>query len=268
MQPPTRPKTGGRKAGTPNKRRVDADGSPPAATNIFPLAGARESAGRVLPNPADDTPRRARGTTPAESRAEVPTENESAPSDLVAHRFPAYRIAKVAALIPYANNARTHSAAQIDKIAASIREFGFTNPVLTDGKRGIVAGHGRVLAAQQLGMRDVPIIELAHLSAAQRKAYIIADNKLALDAGWDEELLKVELGSLMTGGFDLALSGFDNKDLRELLLPIDEEKSTAAALSAGLTYQILIECTGGEDQQAELLEELQGREIKCRPLIL
>ncbi len=130
--------------------------------------------------------------------------------------FPNYRIMRVDALIPYANNARTHSAAQISKIARSVQEFGFTNPVLTDGKRGIIAGHGRVLAAQMLGMETVPVIELAHLSAAQRRAYVLADNRLALDAGWDDELLALELGELRDKGFDLALTGFDLNELGEL----------------------------------------------------
>src|SRR4026208_1902944 len=97
-------------------------------------------------------------------------------------------------LIPYARNARTHSDEQVAQIAASIREFGFTNPILVDGDNGIIAGHGRVLAAGKLGMNTVPVIELAGMSEAQRRAYIIADNKLAQNAGWDNELLCLELG--------------------------------------------------------------------------
>ena len=93
----------------------------------------------------------------------------------------------IGALIPYARNARTHSPAQVALIAGSIREYGFTNPVLVDGENGIIAGHGRVLAARKLGMSQVPVIELAHLTPAQRKAYILADNRLALQAGWDKE---------------------------------------------------------------------------------
>lgn len=92
-------------------------------------------------------------------------------------------------LIPYARNARTHSEAQIAKIAASIAEFGFTNPILVDGDNGIIAGHGRLAAARKLGLREVPVIELAYLTPAQKRAYILADNRLALDAGWDEEML-------------------------------------------------------------------------------
>ena len=112
------------------------------------------------------------------------------------------------ALVPYARNSRTHSEAQVAQIAASIREFGFTNPVLIDADGGIIAGHGRVMAARKLGLKDVPCIALGHLTAAQRKAYIIADNKLALNAGWDEELLAVEFADLKDAGFDLELTGF------------------------------------------------------------
>ena len=120
-------------------------------------------------------------------------------------------------LIPYAPNARTHSDAQVAQIAASIKEFGFTNPVLIDGANGIIAGHGRVLAARKLGMATVPCIELAHLSDTQRRAYILADNKLALNAGWDAELLGLELKELQALDFDVALAGFDAEELATLL---------------------------------------------------
>ncbi|MFW8566170.1 site-specific DNA-methyltransferase [Orrella sp. 11846] len=116
-------------------------------------------------------------------------------------------------LIPYARNARTHSDAQVAQIAASIREFGFNNPVLIDGRYGIIAGHGRVLAARKLDMETVPVIELTHLSDAQKRAYIIADNKLALNAGWDEQLLAIELGDLQEVGFEMDLIGFSPAEL-------------------------------------------------------
>ena len=116
-------------------------------------------------------------------------------------------------LVPYAMNSRTHAPEQVAQIAASIKEFGFTNPILTDGENGIIAGHGRVMAAQKLGLESVPCIELAHLSEAQKKAYIIADNKLALNAGWDDELLKLELDELHTDGFKMDLLGFDAAEL-------------------------------------------------------
>ncbi len=120
-----------------------------------------------------------------------------------------YRLIPTTDLIPYARNSRTHSEAQVAKIASSIREFGFINPVVTDGNNGIVAGHGRVLAAQKLGLKEVPIIEAKHLTEAQKRAYVIADNRMALDAGWDAEMLKVELGELKGLNFDLALTGFE-----------------------------------------------------------
>ena len=130
--------------------------------------------------------------------------------------FPPYKTALVAELIPYARNARTHSDAQVAQIAASIREFGWTNPVLTDGARGVIAGHGRLLAARQLGMAEVPTIEVGHLTPAQRRAYALADNRLALSAGWDDDLLRIELGDLQCEGFDLGLTGFDPGEIEAL----------------------------------------------------
>ena len=130
--------------------------------------------------------------------------------------FPAYKTVLTASLIPYARNSRTHSEAQVTKIAASIKEFGFLNPIITDGSNSIVAGHGRVLAAQKLGLESLPVIEAAHLTDAQRKAYIIADNRLALDAGWDNDMLKVELQDLEADGFDLSLTGFDIEEMAVL----------------------------------------------------
>ncbi len=124
-------------------------------------------------------------------------------------------------LIPYARNSRTHSDEQVAQIAASIREFGFTNPVLIDGQDGIIAGHGRVLGARKLGMSDVPCIRLAHLSEAQKRAYVIADNKLALNAGWDEKMLALELQDLQGMDFDLELTGFGLGDIDELLAELD-----------------------------------------------
>jgi DNA modification methylase len=130
--------------------------------------------------------------------------------------FPPYKLVAVASLIPYARNARTHSEAQVAQIAASIAEFGFTNPILTDGTRGVIAGHGRLLAARMLGMAEVPTIELSHLTPAQKRAYILADNRLALSAGWDDDLLRIELGELRDDGFDLALTGFDIGEIEAL----------------------------------------------------
>ena len=132
--------------------------------------------------------------------------------------FPNYKSALVAELVPYARNARTHSDAQVAQLAASIREFGFTNPILVDGERGVIAGHGRLLAARKLGLTEVPTIELSHLTPAQRRAYVLADNRLALSAGWDDDMLRVELGDLQAEGFDLGLTGFDLDEIGKLLI--------------------------------------------------
>ncbi len=132
--------------------------------------------------------------------------------------FPAYKTASVADLIPYARNSRTHSDAQVAKIAASIREFGFLNPIIVDGANGIVAGHGRVMAAQKLGLSVVPVIEAGHLTEAQKRAYVLADNRLALDAGWDLEMLRVELTDLKAMDFDLSLTGFEIGEIGKLML--------------------------------------------------
>lgn len=129
----------------------------------------------------------------------------------------AVKYVPVGGLDPYAKNSRTHSEKQIAQIAASIKEFGFTNPVLVDGSNGIIAGHGRLLAAKLLGMAEVPTIELSGLSAAQKRAYIIADNKLALNAGWDDAILADELRALGEEGFDLELTGFGGDELSMLL---------------------------------------------------
>jgi len=140
-------------------------------------------------------------------------------------------------LIPYCNNSRTHSDEQVLQIASSIKEFGFTNPVLIDGQGGIIAGHGRIMAAQKLKMDEVPTITLSDLSEAQKKAYIIADNKLALNSGWDDELLKIELEQLKELDFDLGLIGFSDDEL--------------ALLMGGETTEGLVD----EDQVPELVDD-------------
>lgn len=133
--------------------------------------------------------------------------------------WPADKVGRrpVADLVPYARNARTHSPAQVDKIAASIREWGWTNPVLVDEQGGIIAGHGRVLAARKLGIEEVPVMVAGGWTEAQRRAYVLADNRLALDAGWDEEMLRTELADLGEMGFDLPLIGFSDAELGKLL---------------------------------------------------
>ncbi len=130
-------------------------------------------------------------------------------------------------LRPYERNPRTHSPEQITKIAASLLEFGWTNPILVDGDAGIIAGHGRLLAARELGMATVPVIELTHLSEAQKRAYVIADNRLALDAGWDEDLLTEELKALEGLDFNLELTGFDLDELHDLLEDETAEEAPA-----------------------------------------
>jgi DNA modification methylase len=122
-------------------------------------------------------------------------------------------------LVPYARNARTHTNEQVAEIAASIQEFGWTIPILVDGENGIIAGHGRLMAARKLNLTSVPVIELAGLSEAQKRAYVIADNQLAMNAGWDAELLSLEVGELDTLGFDLSLTGFCDEELADLLAP-------------------------------------------------
>jgi len=124
---------------------------------------------------------------------------------------------KIEALIPYVNNSRTHSDEQIAQIAASVREFGWTNPILVDGQNGIIAGHGRLAAARKLGLTEVPVIVLDYLSEAQKKALVIADNKLASNAGWDDEMLRLELGDLQEMGFDATIAGFTTEELDALL---------------------------------------------------
>ena len=119
-------------------------------------------------------------------------------------------------LVPYINNARTHSPEQIGKLRASLREFGFINPVIIDRDYGVIAGHGRILAAKEEGIREIPCVFADHLTEAQKKAYIIADNRMAMDAGWDEELLRVEIEALQGMDFDPLLTGFDEKELAAL----------------------------------------------------
>jgi DNA modification methylase len=140
----------------------------------------------------------------------------------------------VTELIPYVKNSRTHSDEQVAQIAASIKEFGWTNPILIDGDNGIIAGHGRLMAARKLGYTEVPTIELKDLTEAQKKAYIIADNRLALNAGWDNEMLNLEFDSLKELGFDLGLTGFTLDEIDALKPLIVEEGLTDEDAAPGL----------------------------------
>lgn len=124
---------------------------------------------------------------------------------------------KTSELIPYVNNARTHSEEQVTQIASSIKEFGFNNPILIDSECGVIAGHGRLLAAKKLGIETVPTVELSSLTEIQKKAYILADNKLALNSGWDEKLLEIELDFLDKSGIDLKSVGFSNDEIENIL---------------------------------------------------
>ena len=173
-------------------------------------------------------------------------------------------------LIPYARNSRTHSDDQVAQIAASIREFGWTNPVLVDGENGIIAGHGRILAARKLGMAEVPCIELSHLSEAQKKAYIIADNKLALNAGWDNELLAIELGELNAAEFDMALIGFDASELSAAMGLDEELDGEPPEIDGGIDYKekfaIIVECADEAEQQATF-ERLDSMGFTCKVLV-
>lgn len=125
-------------------------------------------------------------------------------------------------LVPYARNSRTHSKEQILQLRASLREFGFINPIIVDKGLNIISGHGRVLAAKEEGITEVPCVFVEHLTEAQKRAYIIADNRLALNAGWDAEMLSVELSELQGADFDLSLLGFDDAELNKLMDNVED----------------------------------------------
>jgi ParB-like chromosome segregation protein Spo0J len=147
-------------------------------------------------------------------------------------------------LVPYENNSRTHSQPQVDQIKRSMTEFGFTNPILVDERNGIIAGHGRLQAAQELGIKLVPTIALKGLTEAQRKAYVIADNQLALNAGWDLDLLNMEMSWLLDFDFDLTLTGFDSLPEIESVIDysiLDEDESELNEMAKGVRKAIQIE---------------------------
>jgi ParB family chromosome partitioning protein len=156
-------------------------------------------------------------------------------------------------LIPYARNSRTHSDAQVAQIAASIKEFGFNNPVLIDKNESIIAGHGRVLAARKLNLAEVPCIRLEHLTETQKQAYIIADNKLALNAGWDEDLLALELGDLNDEAFNVSLTGFADDELSRLV--INAEETAMPELASGERKALQQMAFILHDDQAETVRE-------------
>ena len=171
-------------------------------------------------------------------------------------------------LIPYARNSRTHSDEQVAQIAASIREFGFCNPVLIDGENTIIAGHGRVLAAGRMKLETVPCLRLTHLTDAQRRAYVIADNRISLSSGWDSELLANELSDLHADDFDMALLGFDADELSTLLgMDTPTPGGADEGLSVGDVEYRVVTITQGEADQSQLITELEGRGYKCQPLM-
>ena len=136
-----------------------------------------------------------------------------------------FQLVDINKLVPYANNARTHNKEQILKLRSSLREFGFVNPVIIDREYNVLAGHGRIMAAKEEGIAEVPCVYADHLTEAQKKAYILADNRMALDAGWDDELLAVEMEELQNLGFDLGLTGFDESEIADLFdINSDEAK--------------------------------------------
>lgn len=152
-----------------------------------------------------------------------------------------YQLIDVEKLIPYVNNSRTHTDEQIAKVMASIKEFGFLNPILITEDNVITAGHARLIAAQRLGLKQVPCIKENYLTPAQRKAYVIADNRLALDSGWDEEMLKVELESLNADAFDLSLTGFDEDELTDLFKEEKEVEDDDYDLTSALEKATFVE---------------------------
>lgn len=177
-------------------------------------------------------------------------------------------------LIPYAMNSRTHSESQVLQIAASIKEFGFTNPILIDEGNGLIAGHGRLMAAQVLGLEQVPCIVLSGLSPAQKTAYVIADNKLALNATWDYELLNAELTALTDLNFDIALTGFDEieNDLASIdygLLDGDAVDKELADMAANVKKAIQIEFESDDYEQAiEVIKKYRQAEAYIGGILL
>ena len=173
----------------------------------------------------------------------------------------------VAKLIPYAANSRTHSDAQVAQIAASIKEFGWTNPILVSGDNSIIAGHGRLMAARKLEMEEVPVIVLDHLSKAQQRALVIADNQLAMNAGWDMNMLKAEIDDLIIEDFNISLLGFDDKFLDALNADVFEETRTAEEQSVEAVFEIAVSCKN-EDEQEKVYQILTEQGLKCRVLTM
>jgi ParB-like chromosome segregation protein Spo0J len=194
----------------------------------------------------------------------VPQESKSKkaswPADKVERR-------KVKDLVPYAKNARTHSEEQVEQIAHAIEQWGWTVPCLVDEKGGLIAGHGRVLAAKQLGLDEVPVVVARGWSKAQKRAYVLADNKLTENGGWDDDLLKVEIGELQGEGFDLTLTGFSMDEIGELL---DETAGDGIEAAPDSKYKeqfgVIVICKD-EAHQQEVFESLAGSGYEVRVVV-
>ena len=188
------------------------------------------------------------------------------------------KLVPVSKLVPYVNNARTHSPEQIAKLRSSLREFGFINPIIIDKDYGVIAGHGRLVAAKEEGYTEVPCVFADHLSEAQKKAYIIADNRMAMDAGWDEELLRVEIESLQAADFDPLLTGFDEKELAKLFEEPKEVHDDDFDLTDRRAWQVLCDRFRAHGIRPLVVEPLpnclhdhiktgdDGLELNCRVL--
>lgn len=184
---------------------------------------------------------------------------------ILSDKFPVYKKTKVSDLIPYARNSRTHSNEQIDQIARSIQEFGFLAPIIINEKNEIIAGHGRLMAAKKIGMEYVPCVQADHLTDEQKRAYVIADNKLTLNSDWDFELLKIELADLELSGFDISITGFYDAELMGLLGDgLDEPKKPVEDTYKSV-FEVVVECTD-EQEQESIYNQLTGKGMKCRVL--
>ena len=195
----------------------------------------------------------------AKKRTALPATGSAWPADKVERQ-------SVASLVPYARNPRTHSPEQVDQIAASIREWGWTVPILVDEQGGLIAGHGRVMAAKLLGLTEIPVMVAAGWTEAQKRAYVIADNKLTLNGGWDDELLKIELDDLKALDFDVALMGFSLEEIGALSSDASAGEGGIETPGAGSykeQYGVIVVCLS-ETDQAETYERLKGEGLTVK----
>jgi ParB-like chromosome segregation protein Spo0J len=197
---------------------------------------------------------------PVPQESKSPPKKASWPADKVERR-------KVKDLAPYAKNARTHSEEQIEQIARAIEQWGWTVPCLVDEKGGLIAGHGRVLAAKQLGLDEVPVVVARGWSKAQKRAYVLADNKLTENGGWDDDLLKVEIGELQGEGFDLTLTGFSMDEIGELLGETAADGIEDAPESKYKEQFGVIVICKDEAHQQEVFESLAGSGYEVRVVV-